>query len=497
MLTDLINERFDNEKDNYLIIDEAHNLPELAPSYLGVSVSYSDFSNLFNQLFFINQKQKLQSGILPTLRADVQKSSDLLDNKQKIVFSDLDVLEGIIDEYKVSFSEIFTAIGENVVEKGSYGKLRIKALTPELINGIKVLSEGTLTLQTKIQSLHDYIESISSNQLVNRDDHLERLIGSIDKLSELSLALKYFDNVDSGNNVVWTSTFSSVDAQPATGTINLAPLDFSEIMLKTLYEVIDTIVFSSATLSLRGNFKYFNKRMGLDLLKGKNHNELIIPSPFDYDVQTKVIAPSYLPNPTDRFHLPQSIELLLTTLKQNKGGSLVLFTSYKDLNAVYDKLSEDMYQNNILLLAQGKGASRTSTIREFIENGKGVLLGTSSFWEGVDVPGESLSLLIIYKLPFQVPTEPYVEALHEKIEREGKNPFQASTLPNAMLKFRQGFGRLIRKKSDRGIVLILDNRLFTKKYGEYFHDITPTKIIEVKAPIEVKSIVGKWFSPLG
>jgi ATP-dependent DNA helicase DinG len=175
---------------------------------------------------------------------------------------------------------------------------------------------------------------------------------------------------------------------------------------------------------------------------------------------------------------------------------MLLFTSYKDQNLVFDSLSEVCYQKNISLLAQGKTGSRSAMLSEFKKIGDAVLLGTSSFWEGVDVQGESLSLLILYKLPFQVPTDPIVEAFIEKLEKQGKNSFMHYSLPNALLKMRQGFGRLIRSKSDRGVILILDNRIKTKEYGKFFEEILPTRINFVQNPEQTLTNIHNWFKKI-
>ena len=497
MLTDVINDKFDAEVDNYLIIDEAHNLPDMAPNYLGSSLAYSDFGNLFNQMFHINQRLKLQSGILPTLRADIQKSGLIQEDKKGIFFSDIKGLTELLEDYKLSFFDIFANLGEIVQKQGNYGKLRYKAISNDLGDSLDQMINEMKVLEAKVESLSKFLNRVDRNHLADYDDHQDRLNSVLETAAELTATLTTFKEADFKNHALWANSFTFGDTQNATGILNYAPLDVSDLLNKLLYGAIDTIIFSSATLSLRNNFKYFKQRMGLDVITDKKVQEMIIHSPFNYDLQTRVIATSYLPQPSDKYYLEQSIELLRQSLKLNKGGSLVLFTSYRDLNEVYNSINDDMYQNNILLLAQGKGASRTTTISEFKENGKGVLLGTSSFWEGVDVPGDSLSLLVIFKLPFQVPSEPIVEALHEKLERDGKNSFQFSTLPNAMLKFRQGFGRLIRKQSDKGAVLILDSRLYSKKYGEYFKDIIPTKVIKVESPIEVRNILGEWFTKQG
>ncbi|MCB5267247.1 MAG: DNA polymerase III subunit epsilon, partial [Candidatus Cloacimonetes bacterium] len=155
---------------------------------------------------------------------------------------------------------------------------------------------------------------------------------------------------------------------------------------------------------------------------------------------------------------------------------------------------DDLYHSDRRLFAQGKGGSRSSILEEFKRAKNAVLLGTSSFWEGVDVQGESLQLLIIYKIPFQVPSEPLVEAYIDKLEREQKDSFMHYMLPNALLRIRQGFGRLIRSKSDRGLVLILDSRVSKKYYGTFFKEILPGKHLDVSSDVQLLDEVTRFFN---
>ena len=217
-------------------------------------------------------------------------------------------------------------------------------------------------------------------------------------------------------------------------------------------------------------------------------------SPFDFQKQALVIVAGFLPDPKDRFFSSQSIEIIKNSVETSKAGTMALFTSYRNMNEAYEALSDHFEQKDIPLFTQGKGMSRTAILKEFQKHKNSVLFGTSSFWEGVDIPGESLELLILFKLPFMVPSEPIVEAFLEKLEAEGKNSFMHYMLPNAILKYRQGFGRLIRHKTDRGIVLVLDNRIKTKKYGSYFVETIPAKTVFPQSAIEIEDYLARWFS---
>lgn len=495
LLTDLSIDRFGNEENNYLVIDEAHNLPDMAAGYLGISVSYTDIVSYFQQLAHINIRRNLQTGILPGLKAAVQKS--VIDQQKKSsIHADIDYIILSLDDKKQLFAEFFRNIGEQVTKNGSFGKLRIKQPDNSLIRRIEELIAFLSVLHGRLYNLTQFMMQISKSQISDHEEHQDKLTGALEKVRDLTEALQLLKEPDFNNNALWYSHFTASDqfeSNYPTGIINYAPLDVSEQLRKILYSRMKSLIFTSATLSLRNSFKFFSSRLGITGYEEKKVEELIIPSPFDYDKQTLVLAANYLPPPADEYFTPQSINLLKMSIDSAEVGSMVLFTSYKDLNIVYDKINDELYKKNILLLAQGKGYSRTVMLNEFKGQGNAVLLGTSSFWEGVDVPGESLSLLILYKLPFQVPTEPLIEAYYEKLKREGKDPFMHSTLPNAMLRFRQGFGRLIRNNKDRGVILVVDSRIVNKRYGRFFLEILPTKIYSASTPAEICDLIANFF----
>ncbi len=504
LLTDLNFDRFSNNDNNYLIVDEAHNLPEMASAYLGLSLSYTDITNFFHQLSHINIRRNLQAGFLPGLKADLQRSA-VESHQKRSLTADIDYLILSLDDKKNTFRELFKDIGNRVKEKGSFGKLRLKTHDETLVETIDELISYLTGLHGRLFNLSQALLQINKDKINDYDEHQDKLSGSLEKAKDLIEAFKVFRDPDFENFALWLSSFSNDEENYPSGILNYAPLDVSSYLQTNLYSRINSLIFTSATLALRDSFKFFRMRIGLftgsphsknddNVMEDKVIKEIIIQSPFDFDKQTLVLAASYLPIPSDKYFTPQSIELLKIAIESAGVGAMVLFTSYKDLNMVYDNVSDDFYNKSILLLAQGKGYSRTVTLNEFRQDGRAVLLGTSSFWEGVDVPGESLSLLVLYKLPFQVPSEPIIEAYYEKLRREGKDPFMYSTLPNAMLRFRQGFGRLIRNKKDRGVVLVVDSRVINKHYGKYFREIIPTKIYQAATPAEISDLIASWFN---
>ena len=492
LLADLMSENAVLGEYQNLIIDEAHNLPHLAPGELGLSLGYNDFSNFFSYIFA--RRKRFQTGIFPSLKGAITKSSFDKIKKEFLLLKIEEIIQ-IIEDRSLVLKQFFKEIGDVVHDKGSYGKLRLKNLDAhpfissylnEIIEFIELLSKSVMTIINEMKG-------IKSSVFVEYETNLDNVKGVQQKLAEFYDAVQVFYNPDFVDNVFWMESFRTKIENYPNGILNQAPLNINELMNELLYKNVKSVVFTSATIAIRGKFKYFAGRMGLDLLDKDKVQELVVESPFDFDKQALVLVAGFLPQPKDRFFQSQSIELIKEAIEVSKVGTMVLFTSYKDLNMAYDDLNESFYKDKIMLLTQGKGISRSVMLSEFRKNKNAVLFGTNSFWEGIDVPGESLSLLILYKLPFMVPSEPIVEAFIEKLEAEGKNSFLHYMVPNALLKYRQGFGRLIRNKTDRGVVLVFDNRISTKQYGKYFIETVPAKTIITSSPIEIYDYVGRLF----
>jgi ATP-dependent DNA helicase DinG len=272
-----------------------------------------------------------------------------------------------------------------------------------------------------------------------------------------------------------------------------APIEVNQYLHDYFWSKLETVVLTSATIAIRDEYKFYKKLTGLDMVKENKLMEFIASSPFNYPKQMKILIPDFLPKPQDRFFSSQAISLIRETISAHNRGTLVLFTAYKDLDAAFSALTDSTSEQGITLLAQGKTGSRTSILDVFREDEDSVLLGTRSFWEGIDVQGKSLEILIMYRLPFLVPTEPLVEAYMDKLRKEGKNSFLYYLLPISLLHFKQGFGRLIRNKTDKGVVIILDSRIFKKDYGKYFIKVMPVIPVKVTTGIELTDYITAWF----
>jgi len=267
--------------------------------------------------------------------------------------------------------------------------------------------------------------------------------------------------------------------------LRAAPINVGTLLRERVYSERRSTVFTSATLAVGGTFDYFRSRIGL----GPQAEELILPSPFDFLHQALVCLPTDLPGP-DHVDFDIGVEEIVAALARKVGGrTLVLFTSHRQLRDVHAALKQRVDLDDVLILAQGIDGQRRPLLKAFEEADRPLLLGTSSFWEGIDVPGERLSCVVMVRLPFPVPTDPVYAARAELV----RDAFTQLALPQAALRLKQGFGRLIRRSSDRGAVVILDNRILGRDYGKAFLDVLPPASRYVGPSAEISERVGAWL----
>ena len=264
-----------------------------------------------------------------------------------------------------------------------------------------------------------------------------------------------------------------------------APLSVAELLRERLYATKDSIIFTGATLSSQGSFDYMRERIGLAEAK-----ELCLESPFDYQKAVLLLTPTDMPEPDQSDYTAALAKIVSELGKSSRGRGLVLFTSHSSLRAAYRPIRDIMAKEGIDVVGQGIDGSPSRLLRALRSNSRTLLLGTSSFWEGVDVAGEALSLLVITRLPFNVPTEPVFTSRAAHYEE----PFREYALPQAVLRFKQGFGRLIRTKNDRGVVAILDQRIGSKNYGNVFLESLPSCRLRRGVIQSLPDLAARWLS---
>jgi len=340
----------------------------------------------------------------------------------------------------------------------------------------------------KLESLATLLDAFAMNAKTDKlaaeiRDYKRRIVGFKNTLENCI----YLSSQE--NNVYWVER-TGRDGRGA--QLNSAPLKVSGILRRVLFRRETSVVLTSATLAVGGDMDGFVGRIGAD-----DAEQFICDSPFDFDKNMRAFIATDAPDVekvTGRLDSDYLSRICNKLCKKIRGGTLILFTSYADLNKVAQYLEENLVGRKIFV--QGR-MSRAETVRAFSESGNGVLLGTDTFWTGIDIPGEKLSQVIITRLPFENHKNPLLQARLDRIAQEGGVPFRELSLPTAIIKFRQGVGRLIRSATDRGIVVVLDSRIVTKSYGKNFVDAIPTNRVERFCEDDIDTFVAEQIDELG
>jgi predicted DnaQ family exonuclease/DinG family helicase len=482
-----------------LIIDEAHNVEKNAAEYLGIRVSFWNFRNIYHRLY---EEEPKRSGTLQQL--DFRLSKGAVDPKiQDVILRQMDKLKrnslSLKEKVLIFYNDFSRQLRERYIQNNNQSNEDNRIRYYKNFKYFTQLSTQTDDIKKSLQALSNNLDQLLEIFLDIKDDtfefqdQLKRELTAI--LDEARLLLENFTfclEAEADQYVFWLDIPRNEKSNDV--VLHAVPLNIAELLKKLLFDRIDVAVFTSATLAVDQNFNYFIRRTGLNLLENKEVLHEILGSPFDFRNQLHLGVADFLPDPRNPDYAAALEETIKQLHKKHRTGMLVLFTSYSLLNLLYERLKSHFDAERVLLFAQGKSGSRTHMINQFREHRDSILLGTDSFWEGIDVPGDALELLFIPKLPFDVPTDPLVSARMEEIKKRGGNPFFDYSVPEAIIKFRQGFGRLIRTKTDWGAVIIGDNRISRMQYGKQFLNSLPVEAQIYRTQKDMLQALDDWFA---
>ncbi|MBM7552492.1 ATP-dependent DNA helicase DinG [Thalassobacillus pellis] len=472
---------------DYIVVDEAHHLDSTASRYFGLQMDYIQWQNFFTQLeSFYAAKEKVWP---EKLISEIKRCDPILQEMKE----ELDGLFRYLFHVVISYNK-------NNVDKNDIGRVQFTFRHDYMKNKqISTIREMFFRLKSRINKMVRTMEIFNAQFLIETNaadrnmlesDHKE-LTNHMEKLESMKNEMEDYLLNDDDSEVKWLE----IDANGAHNAVYLysEPIDISENLRQSLFNQKKSVVLTSATLTMKHSFKYITDRLGVtgeDLLKTK------IPSPYPFDQQVQLMVPNDFPDikTNQEDFISATCEAIYSLAHITDGRMLVLFTSYDMLKKSYDLLKEIILPEEFMLFAQGiSSGSRERLKKNFQAFDQSILLGTSSFWEGVDIPGQDLSCLVIVRLPFQPPNHPVYQARTHYMKRNGKNAFMEQALPPAVIRFKQGFGRLIRSSTDRGIVFVCDQRLINARYGKYFIESIPEVPITVDSTTNLMQKAQEWL----
>ena len=479
-------------KYKYLVVDEAHHLEEEGTRQFSAVFCWRDFKKRIAQLqskrdivkkpgllFFYKQRLPALTSIDPELAGEIETAVKEAQNAVTAINAAVDETEKyFLEKQPPEVIRIHEGIGNH-------------KWWQNLVLLFDNLFVNTTELLERLAFLEKRMAAVFHKQ--EEDDGLREQRAEVDFLKEDCALLKRFFQEDRDPDMVYW-----LERDPARNDLRLyiTPLKTDRLFHNLLFSVKDTVVLTSATLSIEEDFTFLVEQLGIP---SELVDTLCIPSPFAYEEQALLLVDSSLPDPTatgeEGYNLAIA-EALREILRTTGGNTLVLFTSHKQLRYMYERLAEPLRQHGLELFADGVNGRRNNLVTELKNNAQAVVFGASAFWEGIDLPGRSLTALIIVRLPFNPPNLPLVEARTERLKQEGKNGFYHYSLPQAVLKFRQGYGRLIRTMDDCGVVVVLDNRLVNKNYGRTFIHSLPNFRYFAGNTKDVAARIEQWFNEL-
>ncbi|TMU88324.1 ATP-dependent DNA helicase DinG [Bacillus sp. BHET2] len=492
LLMDIVKESSMLPNYDYLVIDEAHHLEKSARQHLGVVMDYLSIKFSTSQLGILDQKQlfyRLQQ-LLSSHSVEMKAHSFEMDARIGQFYMDLEEAMNVLTS--VFYKKAKKRTGIQKIQLRITDEMKKSSYWQPVIMSMERVISGMKYVENEFQKVLDTIKEKNIKLLDKEKALVEEFYSFLVDWSELRMNFQTVFIRDKKNHVLWLD--GDTRSLPNSLSIQAQPITVDGNLKDEIFAKKKSVVLTSATLTVSGSFNYFMNEVGLG---GMGVKQLQLTSPFDYKEVSRLFVPTDVPE-IQQVHNDEYIEAISSHLigvaQATKGRMLILFTSYDMLRKTYELMKESGLLEEYVLMAQGiTSGSRTRLTKNFQRFDKAILFGTSSFWEGVDIPGEDLSCLAMVRLPFSPPDEPVNQAKSDILKAEGKNPFSAHSLPEAIIRFKQGVGRLIRRSSDRGIVIVYDRRIMTTRYGNAFLKSIPSMEVKEGDLFDLVSWIEDWL----
>ncbi|MFP4580523.1 MAG: helicase C-terminal domain-containing protein [Candidatus Sumerlaeia bacterium] len=493
-----------------IVFDEAHNVEDVATRYFGICITRRALSRILARLV---HRERSHYGLLPFLRDQMTMMSysnpspilaeavELIDTKlislrnqlagqfRELMDHCANGLEHILRQNARPGQELQLRITPDV-ERSEFWQRTLKRSIQASTEMMEILQKGLVQVRGAILKLPEKAREQFDNPAGELHSLARRLEARVNEF-------RNFYTIGE-NRCRWIEVRAARGNRDAIVRLYSLPLDVQNDLNECVFTRTPSVVMTSATLAVEKRFDFFLGQVGLDAAhsspeKIERINALALDTPFDYERQAFIGVPVDIPEPREYAFTDAACQFLLPALQISRGSAFVLFTSYSQLDQFYRKLEPMLKPLGYTCLRQG-GENRQALLQRFKNDRTSILFATASFWEGVDVPGDALRLLVLVKLPFRVPTDPLVQARIERLEDMGEDAFNAYSVPQAVIKFKQGFGRLIRTKDDTGAVLVLDKRVSTKRYGRVFLNSLPSRTVHQSDAEDVLFELNRFFN---
>lgn len=484
-----------------LVVDEAHHLEDQATVHYGVSVSERDLTGLLDGV--IRTEGPIQTGaimgVVQYLNRPAMTVSDTDRTRAGVALERATQCQAQVQMARAHGHQVFRhAFALSSRDTGRPGGDRSVRLTPDIREEYAWSDalDNWSSLEQQLNAIDNHLKwakrvldeqepgTDADDLTVNAYDTVASDIeSSLRSLGEITATMRDIIATPRDEQVYWLERNQQGDAI----SLKSAPLEVGGLLHDRIFSRMDTTILTSATITTDGTFDYAIDHLGLTDVR-----QVSVPSPFDYRNSAMLYLADDMPEPNQPQYQKRLQETLIETCSSTGGRGLVLFTSYAALQSTYQAIKRPLEAAGVVVLAQRVDGSARQLIDRLKYGDRVVVLGTSSFWEGIDIVGDALSLLVITKLPFSVPSDPVFAARSEAIAEEGRNAFVDYAVPQAVLKFKQGFGRLIRSSHDRGVCAVLDRRILSKRYGRSFVDSLPECTVEIGPAQDLADVAARW-----